>query len=140
MAGLELYVIDFSLRLPVWWLGLTGGLAALAGAGLVAAGRNLAQARTIVSGVGGNAGDIYDDLPLPGWRRLRSHPWVLGALASLAVGVGLGAFEAHAEHSVYEGIQRGTFEAFAAAVGFALLGRAIGARPNRRPAAPPPEG
>ena len=63
------------------------------------------------------------------WRWLRSRPWLLGGLAALAVGLALGAFEAHAEHSVVEGIQRGMFEGFVAAVGFVVLGRAIGARP-----------
>jgi hypothetical protein len=133
MASLELYVIDFSQRLPAWWLGLVGGLAAIAGVGLLAASRTRVRAGAIISGTGGQAGDIYDDLPVPGWRRLRARPWVLGALASVAAGLALGAFEGHAEHSVFEGLQRGTFEGLAAAVGFVVLGRAIGVRP-----APPP--
>ena len=133
MAGLELYVVDFSQRLPAWWLGLSGGLAAIAGVGLFGRGsRTLVRARAIVSGAAGPAGDIYDDLPVLGWRWLRSRPWLLGALASLAVGLALGAFEAHAEHSVVEGIQRGMFEGLAAAVGFVLLGRAIGGPGARR--------
>jgi hypothetical protein len=132
MAGLELYVVDFSERLPAWWLGLVGGLAAVAGVGLFAAARTLRRARAIVSGADGRAGDIYDDLPLLGWRTLRTRPWLLGALASVAVGLALGAFEAHAEHSVFEGLQRGVFEGVAAAVGFVVLGRAIGARPARQ--------
>jgi hypothetical protein len=69
-----------------------------------------------------------------GWRWLRSRPWPLGALAALAVGFAMGAFEAHAEHSVLEGIQRGGFEGVAAALGFVALGRAIGARPAQHPA------
>ena len=132
MAGLELYVVDFSHRLPAWWLGLTGGLAAVAGVGLFAASRMLARAQGIVSGTAGQAGDIYDDLPLLGWRRLRTHPWLLGAMASLAVGLGMAAFEAHAEHSVIEGLQRGMFEGVVAAIGFVLLGRAVGALPAPR--------
>jgi hypothetical protein len=44
MAGLELYVVDFSERLPAWWLGLVGGLAAVAGVGLFAAARTLVRA------------------------------------------------------------------------------------------------
>ena len=135
MAGLELYVVDFSLRLPSWWLGLTGGIAAVGGVALLAASRSLARARAIVSGTAGPAGDIYHDLPILDWRWLRSRPWLLGALASLAVGLALGAFEAHAERSVFEGIQRGVFEGLAAAAGFAVLGRAIGAFPATAPAA-----
>jgi hypothetical protein len=129
MVGVELYVVDFSQRLPAWWLGLVGGLAAVAGAGLFAASRMLVRARTIVSGTAGQAGDIYDDLPVFGWRPLRVRPWLLGAIASVGAGLALGAFEAHAEHSAFEGLQRGVFEGLAAAVGFVLLGRAIGARP-----------
>jgi hypothetical protein len=129
MVGVELYVVNFSQRLPAWWLGLVGGLAAVAGAGLFAASRMLVRARTIVSGTAGQAGDIYDDLPVFGWRPLRVRPWLLGAIASVAAGLALGAFEAHAEHSVFEGLQRGVFEGLAAAAGFVLLGRAIGARP-----------
>ena len=132
MAGLELYVIDFSERLPAWWLGLAGGLAAVAGICLFAATRTLGRARAIVSGAQGQAGDIYDDLPLLGWGTLRTRPWLLGALASLTVGLALGGFEAHAEHSVFEGIQRGMFEGVVAAVGFVVLGRAIGARPAQQ--------
>jgi hypothetical protein len=128
VAGLELYVVDFSQRLPGWWLGLVGGLAAVGGAGLIAASRTLGRARVITSGAGGRAGDIYDDLPVLGWPWLRVRPWLLGALASLAVGLALGAFEAHAERSVFEGLQRGAFEGVAAAVGFVVLGRAIGVR------------
>ena len=128
MAGLELYVVDFSLRLPAWWLALVGGLAALAGVGLLGAARRLLRAQVIVSGTAGPAGDIYDDLPLVGSEWLRRRPWLLGALASVTVGLALGAFEAHAEHSVLEGIQRGAFEGVAAALGFVLLGRAVGAR------------
>ncbi len=132
MAGLELYVVDFSERLPGWWLGLIGGLAAGAVIGLFAVARTLGRARAIVSGAHGQAGDIYDDLPVLGWRWLRARPWLLGAFASLAVGLALGAFEAHAEHSVFEGLQRGMFEGVVAAVGFVVLGRAIGARPARQ--------
>ena len=67
------------------------------------------------------------------WRALRRRrEWLLGALASVAVGLALGAFEARAEHSVFEGLQRGVFEGVAAAIGFVVLGRAIGARPARQ--------
>jgi hypothetical protein len=133
MAGIELYVVDFSERLPAWWLALSGSLAAVAGAGLWAAARMRARARS-VSGANGPAGDIFEDLPVLGWSWLRSRPWLLGALAALAVGFAMGAFEAHAEHSVLEGIQRGGFEGVAAAIGFVALGRAIGARPAQLPA------
>jgi hypothetical protein len=134
MAAIELYVVDFSERLPAWWLALSGSLAAVAGVGLWAAARTRSGAWSVVSGAEGPAGDIFEDLPVLGWSWLRPRPWLLGALASLAVGFAMGAFEAHAEHSMLEGIQRGGFEGVAAAIGFVLLGRAIGARPAQLPA------
>jgi len=97
--GLELYVVDFSQRLPAWWLGLMGGLAAIAAASLFAASGTLVRARAIVSSAPGQAGRIDDDLPVPGSRWLRTRPWLLGAVAGLA-----------------------------AAIGFVLLGRSVGAR------------
>jgi hypothetical protein len=129
VAGLELYVIDFSARLPVWWLALIGGLTGVAGAELVAECRRLSRARTIRSDVPGPAGDVYDDLPPLRRSWLRRHPWRLGALASLGAGVAIAAFTGHAEHSLVEGVERGLFEAVAAALGFAALGKAIGVAP-----------
>ena len=43
MAGLELYVLNFSQRLPGWWLGSVGALAAVAGVGLFVASRILGR-------------------------------------------------------------------------------------------------
>ena len=74
----------------------------------------------------GPAGDIYDDIPP--LRSLRAHPLGLWALATVAVGGAVMAFEWHAEHSLAEGLQRGGFEVLALSVCFAVLGRAIGAR------------
>lgn len=127
VAGLELDVVDFSSVLPAWYLVLVGALAATAGVALLAASRRLARARALVSGTPGAPGDVYDDLPAMRWNWLRRHPWRLGGLASVSVGLVIAVFEAHAERSWFEGIQRGAFESLAAAVGFALLGRAIGA-------------
>jgi hypothetical protein len=134
VAGLELYVIDFVSVLPAWWLALTGGLAALAGAALIAAGVQLARGGEIMSGTPGPAGDVFDDLGPMRWAWLRGHPWRLGAVASLSVGTAFTLFEARAEHSLTEGLQRGIFEGLVAAIGFVLVGRAIGATgPRARP-------
>ena len=129
VAGLELYVVDSSSVLPAWWLALVGGLAAVAGVTLLGASRTLAGAEAVVSGTSGQAGDISEDLPLTGWQWLRRRPWRLGMIASLTVAVVMTVFQAHAEHSLIEGIQRGVFEGLAAAAGFALLGGAVGVRP-----------
>ncbi|HSZ14095.1 MAG TPA: hypothetical protein VK790_08675 [Solirubrobacteraceae bacterium] len=126
MAGLELYVADFSSVLPVWWLALVGGMAAAAGVSLLLAGIRLASAGALVTRAGGPAGDVFDDLPPLRWRWLLDGPWRLGLGASLGVALAMTLFEWHAERSLFEGIQRGAFEGLAAGVGFALLGRAIG--------------
>jgi hypothetical protein len=65
------------------------------------------------------------------WRWLRARPWRLGVLAALLAGLIMAFFEAHAEHSLAEGVQRGVVEGLAAAVGFAVLGRAIGVVTSR---------
>ncbi len=128
-AGLELYVLDFSQKLPPWYLAVIGGSAALAGGALLIVMRGLSGARGVVSASAGGAGDVFDDLPLlGGWRWLREHPARIGLLASLLVGLAMMLFEAHAERSLSEGVQRGAFEGLVALVGFLALGRVIGVR------------
>ena len=137
VAGLELHAIDFVRVLPAWYLAMTATLAAIAGLALLAAARELRSGGNVTSAAAGPAGDLFDDLPLIRSSWLRGNPWRLGAAASLAVGLAFMLFEAHAEHSWVEGLQRGMFEGLAAAAGFLLLGRAIGARgswPSARPA------
>jgi hypothetical protein len=136
MAGVELYVVDFSSRLPGWWLGSIGGLAAAAGVGLFAARRIVVRSEAIVSGTPGPGGDVFDDLPLLKSTSLRGRPWRLGVLASVAVGFAMAAFEAPAANSALEGIQRRASEGLAAVAGFVLLGRAVGALPARVRAQP----
>jgi hypothetical protein len=126
MVGLELYVLDFSAVLPDWWLALVGALAGFALVALLAVAARLRRAGALVASREGLAGDVFDDLPLLSLRWLRGNPWRLGAASSLAVGLAATLFEWHAEHSLFEGLQRGACEGLAAAVGFALLGRAIG--------------
>ena len=128
VVGLELHVIDFVRVLPAWWLAMTAALAAIAGLALLTAARELRSSGNLTSAAAGPAGDVLDDLPLIRSSWLRRSPWRLGAAASLAVGLAFMLFEAHAEHSWMEGLQRGMFEGLAAAAGFLLLGRAIGAR------------
>src|SRR5581483_7484160 len=126
VAGLELYVVDFSGRLPIWWLVLSAGLGLAAGAALLCAWRSLGGALRLRSGVPGPAGSVFDDLPFLRWHWLQARPWRVGMLAALLAGVIMTAFEAHAEHSLAEGIQRGAVEGLLAAAGLLLLGRAIG--------------
>ena len=134
-VGLELYVVNFSLVLPGWWLELVGSLSAVAAVALLAASTTLVGAGAVATATPGGAGDVFDDLPVIRWRWLRSHPWRLGVVASLSVTVAMTLVGWHAEHSLIEGIERGALEGLAAAAGFALLGRAIGVMtpPDRHP-------
>jgi hypothetical protein len=126
MGGLALYVVDFAGALPSWWLLTSGALVALASGALLFAWRAVARGSGTLVLASGPAGDIYDDIaPL---RPLRGHPLGLWALVAIAVGGAVTAFEWHAEHSLAEGLQRGGVEVLALSIGFALLGRAIGAR------------
>jgi hypothetical protein len=125
-VGLLLYVADFIGVLPAWWLVLSGALAISATAALVAAWLALARSSVTVAAAAGPAGDLFDDIPL--LRALRGHPLALCLSGALASGVAVTIAEWHAEHSFAEGLQRGLFEALALSAGFALLGRAIGAR------------
>jgi hypothetical protein len=88
--------------------------------------QGLARGSATVVLAAGGAGDLFDDIaPL---RRLRDHPLMLWLSAALACGGAVTLFEWHAERSLAEGLQRGAFEAVALSIGFAVLGRAIGAR------------
>jgi hypothetical protein len=125
-SGLGLYVIDFLGVLPAWWLALNGSLALVALVALVRAWRTVSRGAMTLALIPGPSGDIYDDIPP--LRVLRGHPLALWALATAAVGGAVTALAWHAEHSLAEGIERGGFEVLALSLGFALLGRAIGAR------------
>jgi hypothetical protein len=125
-AGLLAYVVNFSSVLPVWWLVLSGTLAAGATAALVAARQALARSSNTLVLSSGPPGDLFDDIPP--LRGLRAHPLRLCLLAALGSGGLVTLVAWHAEHSLAEGLQRGIFEALALTVCFALLGRAIGAR------------
>lgn len=126
VTGMELYVADFVSVLPTWWLALTAGLGAVAGGALIYASARLAAAGRPRPAVRGRAGDIFDDLSPLHWPWLSCHPRMLVAGASATAAFGFGLVEAIAERSVAEGLQRGVFEGLVAAIGFVLLGRAVG--------------
>jgi hypothetical protein len=126
VAGLGCFVLDFVLVLPGWYLVLIGGSAAVAGAALGSAVGGLRAATAIVSHSPGPAGDVYDDLPVPGRKWLRRHPWWLGVIGSVGLAMIATFGQAHAERSLGEGLQRGTAEGLIALIGYALLGSAIG--------------
>lgn len=126
MLGLGFYVVNFIAHFPIWYEIVVAALAAVAAVALVVAWRIVARAETVSSSAAGPSGDIFDDLPIIGWTWLRRRPWLLGAGASLLVAALMAAGAGHAEHSLAEGLQRGGAEGVAAALGFLVLGRAIG--------------
>jgi hypothetical protein len=133
-VGVALSLAAAWQQLPAAWLGLAGGLGAVAVAALVHSWRGLGAVRRLRSSTAGPGGSVYDDLPVLSWRWLRVKPWRLGVLTSLLAAVLMTALEVRVEHSLAEGLQRGLIEGLAAGLGFALLGRAIGAhepRPQR---------
>lgn len=131
IAGLALYLIDFARLLPVWYLVVVGGLALVCAAAIFLAFRSLTRAQTIVSGRAGEAGDIYDDLPFIDWRWLRQRPWLLGVIGSVGVCLVTIYLGTNAESSLIEGLERGVAEGLFAAIGFLLLGRAVGLMPPK---------
>jgi len=100
--------VNFAGVLPVWWLILSGTLAAGATAALVAARQALARSSSTLALASGPPGDLFDDIP-----PLRG-PARPPAAAVSARGAGdrgaRHAGEWHAEHSLAEGVQRGVFE------------------------------
>jgi hypothetical protein len=137
IGGLALYLVNFAPRLPGWYLGLVAALFAVAAVALLVAFRRLIRAQAIVSEVAGPGGDVFDDIPIIGRQWLRRRPWRLGLIGSLLVGIAAVLFTAHAERSLIEGLERGIPEALALALGFAVLGRVVGLRPEG-PAPPDP--
>jgi hypothetical protein len=126
VAGLGLYLANFASHFASWYLGLIGGLAAVSVLPLGWAYTRVRRAAGIVSASSGAAGDVYDDVPWIGWHWLRAKSWRLGLAGSLIVGVTATVFAAHAERSIQEGIERGLIEGLGCAIGFALLGGAVG--------------
>jgi hypothetical protein len=142
VMGIELYVVDFSSVLPGWRVATASGLAACAAVALLASMRAVRRAGGIVSEQAGGAGDLFDDVSLPGSSWLRAQPWRLGGAASIAAALATTLFEWHAERSLAEGLQRGVTEGVVVAVGFALFGRAVGvvAQPEPEPELAEPAG
>ncbi len=119
-AGLLLYAMNFTSRLPAWWLTLQLGLAAAALAALAAAWRASRSASPTWAGVAGVPEGLAADVPR--LAPLLARPRAAWALAGTAGLLATAAFTAHAEGSLAEGLQRGAFEGVAIAVG---LGAAI---------------
>jgi hypothetical protein len=113
MAALAVYAIEFPIAGWIWPVALAL-TAPLAGVGLL-----MHRAAAVKSSVSGDAGDVFDDLPVPVARR----PWLL--CAATAAAAALVTFAAAPNH---EGIRNGIVELVLVVAGFLALGKRLGLR------------
>jgi hypothetical protein len=120
LAALALYAFEFRGALAYWyadWVPAAAGAAAVPLAAAVLVNR---RAATVKSSVPGDAGDVFDDLPL----ELPRRPWLLLAAtagaAALAALVGGGVANERPRNAVAEVVL--------VVVGFLALGRRLGLR------------
>jgi hypothetical protein len=118
LVSLGLYAFEFRAGLPTWWTAAALAVSTCAVVPVVAAIRVRRHAR-IRSTVPGDAGDVFDDLRVPGLRR----PWLLCALVAMAAALAVGV-----AGGPDEGVRNAVVELVAVTGGFALLGRRLGLR------------
>jgi hypothetical protein len=123
MAGFVLYAAA-TAGLAGWWTtfvyaGCGGSILVLA-----VASAPLAATARLRPQVAGDAGDLFDDLPL---ERFRGRPWKVAALLGLVLFVVASAAGA-AQGDPFDGMLRGVLEAAACLAGFGVLGRFLGIR------------
>ena len=124
MAAIALFGFELRNQADHWWVAFTtgGACAALVLIGLAAI-PTLGAAR-LRPKVTGEAGDVFDDLGLTGYRR---DPWRFAR--RVALGVGLAVWIAGiAQSDPIDGAVRGVAEALACLGGFAAFGRFLGLR------------
>jgi hypothetical protein len=134
-AALLVYGVDFSRRLPGWWLAVQLGLAAAATLALIVVGSQCRQCRQTIGSVPGPSGGIVDDVP-----PLALLAGRVGAACMAAVvltGAAGAVLAGIAERSVVEGLERGAFEAIVVGLCLAVTfrfsaGRAARDRARRR--------
>jgi hypothetical protein len=123
LSALALYAIEYRAGLSTWWTVTAVTTAAGLTVPLALAATRVRRAAGIRSAVEGDAGDVFDDLPI----RVPRRPWALcvavALLAAVATGVAGG---------LDEGPRNAVFEALAVVAGFVVLGRALGLRPRSR--------
>ena len=99
--------------------------AGLGGVALVASLPSLRAAARVRPTLGGEPGDIFDDLGPLAPADLRGHPWRLAVWFALAVAA-LITVAAVPAQDVYDGALRGILDALACLAAFAVLGRYLG--------------
>ena len=123
LGALALYAIEYRAGLATWWTVTTIGTAAALIVPLTLAALLARRAARIRSTVEGDAGDVFDDLPV----HLPRRPWALCAAVAL-----LAAASAGVAGGLDEGPRNAVFEALAVVAGFVALGRPLGLRPRSR--------
>jgi hypothetical protein len=119
LAATGLYAFEFRAQLDSWYgtwvpVGTAALLLPLAGTAVLTS-----RAAAVRSSVAGEAGDVFDDLPL----RLPRKPWLL--CGGTAATVGLAALIGAPGH---EGIRNAIVEVVLVVAGFVTLGKRLGLR------------
>ena len=119
LTSLGLYAFEYRAELPTWWTSTT----LLVSVGLLApvlvAAAGVRRGMKIRSAGDGEAGDVFDDLHIPGHRR----PWLLFAVVATAAAVAVGV-----AGGADDGLRNAVLEIAAVTGGFTLLGRPLGLR------------
>jgi len=120
LASAALYALEYRAELDPWYVLAIPAAAAAAGACLAAAGIATRRAAGVKSSVPGEAGDVFDDLPIALPRR----PWLLFALAAATAA----APALVAGGVTNEGPRNAAAELVFVAAGFLALGKRLGLR------------
>jgi MFS family permease len=124
MAAVAIFALELRNVADGWWVLITLMGSAAAGLLIVLAAIPTAGAARLRPSVAGEAGDVFDDLGLAGYR---DDPWRFARW--VALGVGLAVWIAGVvQGDPIDGALQGFAEALACLGGFAVLGRFLGLR------------
>ena len=138
LLALALSAFDLTGVLAAWWVWVTVSACLVLSVPLAFAGVGIAHSAAPRALSEGRAGDVFQDFApvfaLDPIRRLDlpAHPLRFAALAAVAVWLAGLVFGWYAEGDAASGVVRGTFEAVALLICFAVLGRRLGLRRSRR--------
>jgi hypothetical protein len=124
MAALALFAFELRNETDGWWVVFTLAGSAAAASLLVVAAVPTTGAARLRPRVAGEAGDVFDDLGLAGYR---DDPWRFARRVAFAVGLAVW-IAGIVQGDPIDGAIRGLAEALACLSGFAAFGRFLGLR------------